>query len=222
MNTAALRVAAAYPGRVRAALGLDRHCAVQGADVGALARAIAAAPPGHVVAIGETGLDRHHAPDTIEQQQRLVSDNLELARTLRLPVIVHTREADEATLELLGAHASRWAGAPTRIGVIHCYTGDGAFARRLMQLGFLISFSGIVTFRNAGPLRAVARDIPADRLLIETDTPYLAPFPHRGRPNEPAFLPAIAACLAALRGVSAGEIARLTSANAAHLFGWSG
>jgi TatD DNase family protein len=220
MNAAALRVAAAYPGRIRAAIGLDRHGAAKGADVGDVTRAIASAPPGHVVAIGETGLDRHHSPDTVEDQKRLMVAHLELARSLHLPVVVHTREAEADTLDLLEAHARQWTGAPARIGVIHCYTGDGAFAERLLGLGFFISFSGIVTFRNADALRSVARTIPGDRLLIETDTPYLAPVPHRGRPNEPAFLPLITACLAAVRDVSVDEIARLTSVNAARLFGW--
>lgn len=220
MNAAALRVAAAHPGRARAAIGLDRHCAGGGADVGDLERAIAAATPGQVVAIGETGLDGHHAPGTIPEQKRLMGDHLKLAASLRLPVVVHTREADADTLELLEAHARQWAGDSARIGVIHCYTGDGLFAERLLGLGFMISFSGIVTFRNADPLRGVARGIPGDRLLIETDAPYLAPVPHRGRPNEPAFLPAVAACLAAVRGVSVEEMARLTSMNAMRLFGF--
>jgi TatD DNase family protein len=219
-NTAALRVAKEYPGRVRAAIGLDRHLATEATDVGDIARAIAGAPPGHVAAIGETGLDGHHSPETMEDQKRLMNAHLELASSLRLPVVIHTREADKATLELLGAHARQWPGDPLRIGVIHCYTGDGVFARQLLELGFLISFSGIVTFRNADPLRAVARDIPSDRLLIETDSPYLAPVPYRGRANEPAFLPATAAAIAAVRGVGVEEIASLTSANAARLFGW--
>jgi TatD DNase family protein len=220
MNAAALRVAAAYPDCVRAAIGLDRHCAGKGADVGDIARAIATAPAGCVVAIGETGLDRHHALDTFEDQKRLMVSHLDLSRSLLLPVIVHTRDADSDTFDLLESHSRQWAGDPARLGVIHCYTGDGVFAERLLGLGFFISFSGIVTFRNAQSLRDVARTIPGDRLLIETDTPYLAPVPHRGRPNEPSFLPVIASCLAAVRDVSIDEIARLTSVNAACLFGW--
>lgn len=220
MNAAALRVAAMYPGRVRAAIGLDRHCAMKGDGVDDLARAIDSSPAGHVVAIGETGLDRHHAPETIAEQKRLMEAHLNLSCSLRLPVVIHTRDADTDTFDLLEAHSRQWPGDPARIGVIHCYTGDGPFAERLLGLGFFISFSGIVTFRNAESLRSVVRGIPGDRLLIETDTPFLAPVPHRGRPNEPAFLPVIAACLATVRGVSAEEISHLTSANAATLFGW--
>ena len=218
MNTAALRVVAAYPGTFRAAVGLDRHMAAGGHDVGSLERLITAAPAGHIVAIGETGLDFHHVPETESEQKRLMLAHLELARSLRLPVIIHTREADDATFELLSEHAGKWGTGC--IGVIHCYTGGAEFARRLMGLGFRISFSGIVTFRNAGPLRAVVRDIPDDRLLIETDSPYLAPVPRRGQPNEPAFLPLVAAVLAEERGVSVEAIGCLTSANAAAVFGW--
>jgi TatD DNase family protein len=220
MNEAALCLAIRHPDRVRAAVGLDRHLGAAVNDLGAIERMIATAPVGAVVALGETGLDFHHAPETAAEQKELMRRHLELACALRLPVVVHTREAVDDTMELLTEHAHHWPGDAARIGVIHCYTGDRVFAERLMDLGFVISFSGIVTFRNADPLREVARHIPVDRLVIETDTPYLAPVPHRGQPNEPAFLPSVAAKLAEVRGVSVEDLARLTAENAARLFGW--
>jgi TatD DNase family protein len=134
-------------------------------------------------------------------------------------VVVHSREADEATLAELREHAQAWRGEPGRAGVLHCFAGDEAFARQLLDLGFHISFSGIVTFRNADALRAVARLVPDDRLLIETDTPLLAPVPVRGKRNEPAFLPHVAAKLAGVRGCSVERIAEITTANAEWLFG---
>jgi TatD DNase family protein len=172
-----------------------------------------------VAAIGELGLDFHYTPETAEAQQALMVEQLALARELRLPVIVHSREADQETVALLSAHARQWGGGSDRIGVLHCFTGTESLARQLLDLGFMISFSGIVTFRNADLLREVARGIPADRLLIETDTPYLTPVPHRGRPNEPCYLPAIAALLARVRGMDVEELAGLTTANSEKLFG---
>jgi TatD DNase family protein len=171
------------------------------------------------VAVGETGLDGHHATPGLPEQTRLMAAHLDLARTLHLPVIVHTRDADDATCDLLAAHARQWSGDPARIGVVHCYTGGAAFAARLTDLGFRIGLSGILTFRNAAALREVARHLPADRLLVETDTPYLAPVPHRGMPNEPAWVRLVAEQLATLRGSTLADVARLTTANATRLFG---
>jgi TatD DNase family protein len=219
-NAAALRVAAMFPQCVKAAVAYDRSLAGSDAKAGDIRELILSAPAGHVAAIGELGLDFYYTPETAEPQQELMASQLELARELRLPVIVHSREADKETLALLSAHARGWGGEPDRIGVLHCFTGTAPLARQLLDLGFMISFSGIVTFRNADPLREVARGIPADRLLVETDTPYLAPVPHRGKPNEPCYLPAVAELLAKVRGVDASELASQTSANAAKLFGW--
>lgn len=219
-NAAALRVAALFPGCVKAAVAYDRSLAGSDARASDIRDLILSAPPGHVVAIGELGLDFYYTPETAGPQQELMAAELELARELELPVIVHSREADKETLELLSAHARQWGGAPDRIGVLHCFTGTATMAYRLLDLGFMISFSGIVTFRNADPLREVARGIPSDRLLIETDTPYLAPVPHRGKPNEPCYLPAVAELLAKVRGVETSELARQTTTNAARLFGW--
>lgn len=219
-NTAALRVAAMFPECVKAAVAYDRSLAGTGVRAETLRELILSAPAGHVAAIGELGLDFHYTPETAEAQQTLMAEQLVLARELQLPVIVHSREADRETVELLSAHARQWSGAPDRIGVLHCFTGTELLARQLLDLGFMISFSGIVTFRNADPLREVARGIPADRLLIETDTPYLTPVPYRGKPNEPCYLPAVADLLARIRGVELGEFSRQTTTNAARLFGW--
>lgn len=220
-NARAVALAGQYSDRIRAAVGLGRDTATAGVSRADLEVCLRAAPLGHVVAVGEIGLDYHHSPETAEAQRRLFQAQLELARCVRLPVIVHSREAEATTLELLAAHA-RESGLGGRVGVLHCFTGGHAFARRLLELGYAISFSGIVTFRNAAALREVARWVPAERLLLETDAPYLAPVPHRGRENEPALLPAIAACLAEIRGCAVEELARITTANAARLFGWPG
>jgi TatD DNase family protein len=223
-NHHAVEVARGHPREVAAAIGFDRDQAgglfgsaggidAAMAELKALIRA-APAP----VAIGEIGLDFHYHPETTQAQVELFARQLALARELKLPAIVHSREADEPTIVALQAHAGEWNGPPDAIGVLHCFTGTEAFARRLLEIGCHISFSGIVTFRNADALRAVARMVPDDRLLIETDTPYLAPVPRRGRRNEPAFLPHVAAKLAEVRGCSVERIANLTTANAERLF----
>lgn len=217
-NAAALRVTAAYPHRVKAAVAYDRSLAGSDARVEDIRALIHAAPAGHVAAIGEIGLDFYYSPETADPQQDLMDSQLALARDLRLPVIVHSRQADAETLALLAAHAKAWSGAPDRIGVLHCFTGEEPFARNLIALGFMISFSGIVTFRNADSLRAVAKAIPKDRLLIETDAPYLTPVPHRGKPNEPCYLPAVAALMARIHGFTVEDVAKITCANARRLF----
>lgn len=217
-NAMALRVAGRFPDSVRAALGYDRSVAGKDPDLAALERDLRGSA-GTAVALGEIGLDFHYAPDTKDAQMRLFDAQLAVARRLALPVIVHSRDADDDTLSLLQAHVRQWHGDAGRIGVLHCFTGDAAFAARMLGLGMFISFSGIVTFRNADSLRAVAREVPSDRLLIETDSPYLAPVPHRGKVNEPAFLPAVAAVVAKARGVPVEDLAAATAANATRLFG---
>jgi len=217
-NASALRLAAAYPDRVKAAVAYDRSLVGADAKADDIRLLIQSAPVGQVTAIGEIGLDFYYEPETVESQQELMESQLALARELRLPVIVHSRQAEAETLALLAAHAKGWSGEPGCIGVLHCFTGEEAFAWQLMELGFMISFSGIITFRNADPLREVAKVIPADRLLIETDSPYLTPVPHRGKPNESCYLPAVAELLAKERGVLVAEIANVTSANATRLF----
>ncbi|WP_028239983.1 TatD family hydrolase [Stutzerimonas azotifigens] len=166
----------------------------------------------HVVAIGETGLDYHYEPQAAERQQTSFRLHLEAARRTAKPVIVHTREARQDTLALL-----READLP-QAGVLHCFTEDWAMARAALDLGFYISLSGIVTFRNAEALREVAKKIPADRLLVETDSPYLAPVPHRGKPNLPEYVREVAEFLAELRGEPFEALAERTTDNFYRLF----
>lgn len=165
-----------------------------------------------VVAIGETGLDYHYEPEAAELQQQAFQLHLEAARITGKPVIVHTREARADTLALL-----REAALP-QAGVLHCFTEDWDMARAALDIGFYISLSGIVTFRNAEALREVARQVPADRLLVETDSPYLAPVPHRGKANLPQYVREVAEFLAELRGVSYDALAEQTTANFYRLF----
>ena len=166
---------------------------------------------GTVHALGEIGLDYHYSPETREAQLELFGEQLEEARRRDLPVVIHTREADDDTLALLREIPSR--------GIIHCYTGTPEYAKRFLDLGFYISISGIVTFKPADNVRASALVVPDDRILIETDSPFLAPVPLRGQPNEPAFIVHTCEFLAKLRGVSTDDFAELTFANAERILG---
>ena len=163
-----------------------------------------------LAALGEIGLDYHYSPETREAQMKLFASQLEEARKRDLPVVIHTREADDDTLGLLRDIPSR--------GVIHCYTGTPESAKKFLDLGFYISISGIVTFKAAQNVRDAALVVPDDRILIETDSPYLAPVPMRGNPNEPAFIRHTCEFLAALRGVSAADFAELTFNNGEGVF----
>jgi TatD DNase family protein len=165
------------------------------------------------VAIGETGLDYHYDTIPRESQQTRFKRHLQAATELELPVIVHTRDAREETLQLIREHTDPDIG-----GVLHCFTEDLDMAREAVRLGFFISLSGIVTFRNAESIRELARSVPLDRLLIETDSPYLAPVPHRGKPNEPQWVVEVAECIARERGISLDEVAMQTTANFYRLF----
>lgn len=157
------------------------------------------AQPG-VVAIGETGLDAHYDRDNFDWQYESFRRHARVARRLRKPLVVHTREARADTLALLRQEADPEVG-----GVLHCFTEDWATASAGLDLGFYISFSGIVTFRNAAELRDVAMRVPLDRLLVETDAPWLAPVPHRGKTNRPQYVVEVARCIAALRGLGEAE-----------------
>ncbi len=179
-------------------------------DVDALVR-LAAHPK--VVAIGETGLDYFRTQGDTEWQRERFRTHIRAARSARLPLIVHTRAAAADTLRLMREEGAEAAG-----GVMHCFTEDWATAKAALDLGFHLSFSGIVTFRNAAALREVAARVPDDRLLIETDAPYLAPMPFRGKTNEPAFVRFVAACLAEVRQQSLDRIAEMTSENYFRLF----
>ncbi|MCO5062686.1 MAG: TatD family hydrolase [Kiritimatiellae bacterium] len=216
-NTRALQVAAAFPDVLRATIGLDRDEIGKPVDVVLLQQQMRHT---QVVAVGETGLDYHYGPATRSEQCALFSQMLELAAEARLPVVVHSREADDDTVALLREYVNRPGVDAARPGVLHCFTGSEIFAHRLLDLGFFISFSGIVTFKNGEPLRAVARTIPADRLLFETDAPYLAPVPNRGKRNEPAWVAHVAAALATERGVPLQEMAEQVWENASRLFAW--
>jgi TatD DNase family protein len=223
MNEDACRVAERWPHSVVVAMGLDRSNA--GQDPDALVQKLrdsltrAAAGGVKVVAIGEIGLDFHHEPTTAVAQAVLMERQLALAREMGLPVIVHTRESDGETLRLLRDHRKQWKGAPDRIGVVHSFTGSERMANALMVLGFCIGFSGILTFRSAEALRKVVPAVSADRLLVETDTPYLAPVPMRGRRNEPSYLRHIVGAVAEQRGTSVLAVGDATTRNACRLFG---
>lgn len=166
-----------------------------------------------VVAIGETGLDYHYQPETAELQKIRFQQQVDLAVELNKPLIIHTRNAHGDTLRIL-----REGGAERCGGVIHCFTEDLAFAQAAIELGFYISISGIVTFRQATELKEVVKQLPLERLLIETDSPYLAPVPHRGKQNQPAYVVEVAAYIAQLKGVSLNEVGEKTTQNFKNLF----
>lgn len=166
-----------------------------------------------VVAIGETGLDYYRLAEPLEWQRERFRAHIRAARACRKPLIIHTRSAAVDTLRIM-----REEGAAEVGGVMHCFTESEEVARHALDLGFFISFSGIVTFKSARELQKTAAMVPLDRLLIETDSPYLAPVPHRGKSNEPAFVPHVAAKLAELRNVEVDAIGAATTANFYSLF----
>jgi len=211
----AARVRAACPA-VQFAAGVHPHQA--GEFAGRLDEAIdtvrQAAEVHKVCAIGEIGLDYHYDFSPRAVQQEVFRAQLNLAQALALPVIIHTREATEDTFEIL-----REAGVGRVRGVFHCFTGDETMARSAFDIGFYLSFAGIVTFPRADGIREAARIAPAERILAETDAPYLAPVPHRGRRNEPAFVGEVVARLAAIRDVPVSDLVRQVTTNFDALFG---
>ncbi len=166
-----------------------------------------------VLAIGEIGLDYHYDHSPRQVQQDAFRRQIRVARELGLPVIVHQREAEADLIRLLDEE-----GVPPRGGILHSFTASEATARAVLDRGFLISFSGILTFGSAGPLREVARRVPLDRLLVETDAPYLAPVPHRGKRNEPAFVWETARVLAELHGIAPAELEEVTDGSFRRFF----
>jgi TatD DNase family protein len=170
-------------------------------------QAAAAAPK--VLAIGEIGLDFHYDHSTRDTQKEVLIRQLEIAREVKRPVVIHCRDAWQDLAEIVGCHG-RASGLG---GILHCFSGTPQDAFRFLDWGFLISFAGNITFKKADDLRAVARDIPLDRLLTETDSPYLAPVPHRGKRNEPAFVLEVAHALAALREIEPEEFGRRVTEN---------
>ncbi|WP_100641122.1 TatD family hydrolase [Alteromonas facilis] len=166
-----------------------------------------------VVAVGETGLDYYYSEDTRDVQMASFIDHIHVANAVKKPLIIHTRDARQDTLDTLRQHLAEG----TR-GVLHCFTESLDMALAAIDLGFYISFSGIVTFNSAKELREVAKQIPLERMLIETDSPWLAPVPHRGKQNQPGYVVEVAECIAKLRGVSVDTIAKATSDNFFTLF----
>jgi TatD DNase family protein len=207
------RVQALWP-EVRVSLGIHPHQA--GAHAGEVPGAIAmvreAAARRGAVAIGEIGLDYHYDFSPRDVQQVVFAEQVALAMALELPVVIHTREATEDTFRIL-------RDAPGVRGVFHCFTGDREMARAALDLGFYLSFAGIVTFPKAAELREVAKMAPEDRLLVETDSPYLAPVPFRGTRNEPAFVARVVETLAEVRGIRREQMAAAVTTNFEALFG---
>jgi len=167
-----------------------------------------------VLAWGEIGLDFHYDNSPRDVQVEVFKRQLRAARECGLPVVIHTREAETETIEIL---KSDYEGAERR-GIFHCFSGSMELAQQALELGFMISFSGIVTFKKAEELREVAKQVPLNRLLIETDCPYLTPIPYRGKRNEPAYVVEVARCLAGIHGVEIEEIGRITSENFTSFF----
>ena len=215
----AIALANRIPERISATVGIHPHDAkrlfgeagLDAAESVELAR-LGADPA--IVAIGETGLDYHYDHSPRGPQRDAFAWQIALARRLKKPLVVHTRTAPAETLELLESEGARDVG-----GIIHCFSEDWAFAETALDLGFVVSFSGIVTFKNAKAIHEVAAKVPADRYLVETDSPYLAPIPHRGKPCEPAFVVHTAARIAELRGESVDTVAHDTTRNAERVFG---
>jgi len=197
--------------QVYAAVGIHPH-EVKGINSKTYDALRALARQEKVIAIGEIGLDFFYDLSPREVQLRRFVEQLDLALELDLPVIIHDREAHAETLRILQQRKGRLRG------VLHCFSGDAEMARECLELGFYLSVAGPVTYKKADQLREVAREIPAERLLIETDAPYLAPQRWRGKRNEPAYVVETARCLAQIRGVSAQELERLTAENTRRLF----
>ena len=198
---------------VWASVGIHPHDADQHPHID-VAKLIERAGHPRVIGIGETGLDYYYDKSDRERQQESFRTHIKAARETRLPIIVHTRDAEEDTYNILKEEMEQ--GAFT--GVIHCFTASQDFADKALGLGLYISISGIVTFKNAADLQASSKTIPADRLLVETDAPFLAPVPHRGKPGEPAFVADTARFLASLRGEGEQELRKRTAHNFYTLF----
>jgi TatD DNase family protein len=200
---------------VWATVGVHPHDAAQH-DAALELQLAALAETARVVAIGEIGLDFHYDHSPRDRQQEVFRRFIGLARTLRKPIVIHTRSAPEATLRILDEEKADEVG-----GIIHCFSENKAFAQRALDLGFDISFSGIVTFKKATDIQEVAAWAPADRILVETDSPYLAPVPVRGKRCEPAYVLHTARFVAGLRGIALEELAQITSENARRRLGVS-
>ena len=210
-NEAAVALARSFP-ELYATVGMHPHDAK---DVGAdeLERLKALTVNPKVIAIGETGLDFYYSHSPHDTQRRVFSQFIAMARELDLPLVVHERDAHRDSADLL-----RSLGAAQIRGVIHCFTGDYDAARDYLDLGFYLSFTGIITFKNADSLREVVRKVPLERILVETDSPYLTPVPHRGKRNEPAYVRCVAQTIANVKTLDLEEVAHVTSRNVRELF----
>ena len=210
-NEAAIALAESH-GDLYATVGMHPHDAK---DVGEneLKRLQDLTAKPKVIAVGETGLDFYYDHSPRDIQRDLFARFIRMARETGLPLIVHEREAHKDAAELL-----RNEGHAAIRGVIHCFTGDYDSARTYLNLGFYLSFTGIITFKNAGPLRDVVRQVPLERMFVETDSPYLTPVPHRGKRNEPAYVRFVAETIAKVKGISLEEVARATTRNVCELF----
>jgi TatD DNase family protein len=206
-SLAAIATAARYP-NVWATAGLHPHDAVNGTDT-----IVDLLDQPKVMAVGECGLDYYYDHSPREVQLKVFAEQIELANTRQLPLVIHTRDAWDDTFAVL-----REAGVPDTV-IFHCFSGGPSEAHRCLEIGAYLSYSGIVTFKSAEDLRAAAALTPLDRLLVETDSPYLTPVPHRGRPNEPALVPLVGSALAAATGQSLATIEQVTFDNAAVAFG---
>jgi TatD DNase family protein len=205
-SLAAIDVASRHPD-VWATVGLHPHDASRGID-----SIVDLLDTDSIVAVGETGLDYHYDHSPRDVQRQVFAAQIQLAHERRLPLVIHTRQAWDDTFDILTAE-----GTPERT-VFHCFTGGPAEARRCLDAGASLSFSGIVTFKSAVELQEAATLTPLDRLVVETDSPYLAPVPHRGKPNQPEWVTLVGRFIADLRDMPTDELAAVTSANAARLF----
>lgn len=199
---------------VRASVGLHPHDAKDFSGE-RFADLLALADDPRVVALGEMGLDFHYEHSERDTQRVVFREQLRAARSRRLPVVIHDRESADETLAILDEESAWDTGV-----LYHCYTGNTGTMEQIVARGGYISIPGIVTFKNAGSMADVAIVVPLERLLIETDSPFLTPVPHRGKRNEPAYVALVAAKIASLRGMDVGELDRVTTANAKRVFGW--
>ena len=205
-----LALACEYP-NIYASVGV--HPDYEAVEEPTVARLVELAQHPKIIAIGETGLDYYRLTGDLEWQRERFRNHIRAAKQCGKPLIIHTRSASEDTLRIMQEEGARDIG-----GVMHCFTENWAVAKSSLDMGFYISFSGIVTFKNALQIKDVAKRVPMDRVLIETDSPYLAPVPFRGRLNQPAYVKHVAEEIALLRGISVAEVGQETSANFARLF----
>jgi len=210
-NTEAVALADSFP-NIYATVGMHPHDAK---DVGADELRALRELTSHakVIAVGETGLDYYYNHSPHEVQRRVFTKFIHMARETGLPIVVHERDAAREVAELL-----RSEGGRELHGVIHCFTGNYEAASAYLDLGFYISFTGIITFKNAEPLRQVVRQVPLEKMFVETDSPFLTPVPHRGKRNEPAYVRLVAETVASVKNISLEDVARVTTENVQNLF----